>query len=117
MADYFYPISIVEKDAILEKFKEIGIDEKRSVGSDLGIITVNYVAQNLGLISNNLERTNKSTNKNLMRKCFLENNDPSPNLDGLLYASDKSITWQSKICLLYRALKDFNCLLFDLMAK
>ena len=77
-ADCFYPISIVEKEKILEKCKEIGIDGICSIASDLAIITVNYVAQNLGLVSNDLDCTDKSTNKHLMRKCFEKNNDPSP---------------------------------------
>lgn len=77
-ADCFYPISIVENDKILEKCKEIGIDGICSIASDLAIITVNYVAQNLGLVSNDLNCTSKSTNKHLMRRCFEENNDPSP---------------------------------------
>lgn len=77
-ADYFYPISIVEKDKILEKCREINICGICSIASDLAIITVNYVAQNLGLNSNSIECTNKSTNKHLMRKCFEENGDPSP---------------------------------------
>lgn len=77
-ADYFYPISIVEKDEILNKCKEIGIDGICSIASDLASITVNYVAQNLGLVSNSLECTKKSTNKHYMRKCFEENGDPSP---------------------------------------
>ena len=34
-ADYFYPISIVEKDKILAKCREIGVDAVVSVGSDL----------------------------------------------------------------------------------
>lgn len=77
-ADYFYPISIIEKDEILNKCKEIGVDGICSIASDLASITVNYVAQNMGLISNSLECTNKSTNKHLMRKCFEANGDPSP---------------------------------------
>ena len=77
-ADYFYPISIVEKEKILKKCKEIGIDGICSIASDLAIITVNYVAQNLGLVSNDLDCTDKSTNKHLMRRCFEKNNDPSP---------------------------------------
>lgn len=76
-ADYFYPISIIEKEIILEKCKNIGIVGICSISSDLASITVNYVAQNLGLISNSLDCTKKSTNKYLMRKCFDENNDPS----------------------------------------
>ncbi len=77
-ADYFYPISIVEKDQILEKCREIGICGICSIASDLAAITVNYVAQNLGLVSNTLECTLMSTNKHEMRRCFEENGDPSP---------------------------------------
>ena len=49
MADHFYPISIVEKDAILEKCREIGIDGICTIASDLAAITVNYVAEKLGI--------------------------------------------------------------------
>lgn len=77
-ADYFYPISIVEKEKILEKCKDLKIDAITSISSDLGIITVNYVAQNMGLISNSLTCTDNSTNKHIMRSCFKENGDPSP---------------------------------------
>lgn len=77
-ADYFYPISIIEKDQILEKCREIGISGICSIASDLASVTVNYVAQNLGLNSNSLECTARSTNKHLMRQCFEKNGDPSP---------------------------------------
>lgn len=78
IADYFYPISIVEKEEILQKCKEIGIDGICSIASDLATITVNYVANKLGLVGNSLECTENSTNKHKMRKCFELNNDPSP---------------------------------------
>lgn len=77
-ADFFYPISIVEKEQILEKCREINIDGICSIASDLAMITVNYVAQSLGLVSNSLECTQVSTNKHLMRKRFEECDDPSP---------------------------------------
>lgn len=38
-ADYFYPISIVKLDEILEKCREIGICGVCTIASDLGIIT------------------------------------------------------------------------------
>ena len=50
-ADYFYPISIVEKDLILAKCKEIGVDGVCSIGSDLANIVVSYVASSMGLVS------------------------------------------------------------------
>lgn len=77
-ADYFYPISIVEKDAILEKCKEIGIDGICSIASDLAAITVNYVANAMELIGNSPECAVISTNKHLMREAFERNGDPSP---------------------------------------
>ena len=77
-ADYFYPISIVEKDNILNKCREIGICGICSIASDLAVITVNYVANALGLPGNTEESTRKSTNKHLMRLAFEQNGDPSP---------------------------------------
>ena len=77
-ADYFYPISIIERDAILEKCREIGICGICSIASDLAMLTVNYVANALGLTGNSMEATCKSTNKHLMRQTFEANGDPSP---------------------------------------
>ena len=77
-ADFFYPISITEKDAICEKCKEIEITGICSIASDLAAITVNYVANKLNLNGNSLTSTLKSTNKHEMRKAFEANNDPSP---------------------------------------
>ena len=78
MADFFYPISIREKEEILEKCREIGIDGIISIASDLAMDTVNYVAVNMGLVGNSLEATSISTNKHLMRMAFEKNGDPSP---------------------------------------
>ncbi len=69
-ADYFYPISIVEKEEILEKCKEIKPDAVLSVASDLATITVNYLTEKLGLTGNSLECTKISTNKFEMRNAF-----------------------------------------------
>ena len=77
-ADYFYPISIVEKDAILEQCCKIGICGICSIASDLAMVTVNYVAEKMGLNGNSVKATSKSTNKHLMRLAFEENGDPSP---------------------------------------
>ena len=67
-ADYFYPISITEKELILEKCKEIKPDGILSIASDLAVTTVNYVAQQLNLTGNGTESALLSTNKYLMRK-------------------------------------------------
>lgn len=77
-ADYFYPISIVEKDLILEQCIKLGVNGICSIASDLAMVTVNYVAANMGLIGNSLDCTQKSTNKHLMRLAFEQNGDPSP---------------------------------------
>ncbi|MBQ3866583.1 MAG: ATP-grasp domain-containing protein [Clostridia bacterium] len=77
-ADHFYPISITEKEMIAEKCREIGICGVCSIATDLGAITVNYVANELGLPGNSMDCAVKSTNKHLMRRVFEENGDPSP---------------------------------------
>lgn len=78
MADYFYPISTRDKDAILAKCMEIGIDGITSIGSDIAMQTVNYVAMEMGLVGNSNEATLMSTNKHWMREAFERGNDPSP---------------------------------------
>lgn len=88
-ADYFYPISIVEKDEILEKCKEIGIDAITTIASDLATLTVNYVAEKLGLPGNSLECTKKSTNKYEMRKAFKEEGLATPGFE--IVSSPKDI--------------------------
>lgn len=76
-ADYFYPISIVEKEEILVQCRQIGIDGVCSISSDLAAITVNYIAQELGLPGNSPACVRCSTNKHEMRRCFEKNGDPS----------------------------------------
>lgn len=77
-ADHFYPVSIVEKEQIAEMCREIGIDGICSIASDLAAVTVNYVAEKLGLPGNSMACTLKSTNKHLMRCAFEKGGDPSP---------------------------------------
>lgn len=77
-ADFFYPISIRQKDDILTACRDIGIDGVCSIASDLAMITVNYVADKLGLVGNSQTCTYLSTNKAFMRDCFRQNGDPSP---------------------------------------
>lgn len=78
-SDFFYPISILEKELILKKCKEIEIDGITTIASDVAVLTVNYVANRMGLISNPDEFSVVTTNKYEMRKCFVMNNIPSPN--------------------------------------
>ena len=78
IADHFYPISIIEKDEILEVCRSLDLSGICTIASDLAVITVNYVASKLGLPCNSMETTLRSTNKHLMREAFAENGDPSP---------------------------------------
>ena len=78
LADYFYPISTREKDKILARCREIGIDGIISIGSDLAMDAVNYIADKMGLVGNSLEATRISMNKHWMREAFAANGDPSP---------------------------------------
>ena len=77
-ADHFYPISIVEKENILKKCKEIGIDGICSISSDLAVVAVNYVAEQMHLSGNPDDTTLRCTNKHDMREAFENNGDPSP---------------------------------------
>lgn len=66
-SDFFYPISVIEKDEILEKCREIKPCGVCSIASDLASITVNYVAEQLGLPCNSTRDTDIQTNKYKMR--------------------------------------------------
>lgn len=78
VADHFYPISIIEKDEILKKCQEVGIDGITTIASDTAVLTVNYVASRMGLRSNPEEYSEVTTNKYKMRQCFLDHDVPSP---------------------------------------
>ncbi len=76
-ADYFYPISIIEKEKIAEVCRSLKIDGICTIASDLSAVTVNYVADQLGLPGNSMECTKLSTDKAAMREAFRLNQDPS----------------------------------------
>ena len=77
-ADYFYPVSIVEIDEILEKCKEIKPDAVATIATDLANITVSKVAAGLGLPGNTPECIEISTNKYAMRSAFAHAGIPTP---------------------------------------
>jgi len=77
-ADVFYPVSIVEKEQILEECRRIQPDGVCSIASDLAAITVNYVAENLGLPCNQTAYTAIQTNKYAMRGALREAGLPCP---------------------------------------
>lgn len=77
-ADYFYEISITEKEKILEKCREIKPDAVATIGSDLANITVQYLAEKLGLPGNSRECIRNTTNKAAMRQALSEAGIPVP---------------------------------------
>lgn len=81
IADYFYPISIVEKELILEKCKEIGIDGITSIASDAAVPTICFVAEKMGLLSNRFEDALVATNKYEMRKRFMHQDVKCPRFE------------------------------------
>ena len=78
VADHFYPIDVKEKEKICKICKEVGIDGIATIAADLPVVTINYVASQLGIVSNPEEYTEACTNKYKMRQCFMDNNVPSP---------------------------------------
>lgn len=78
VADYFYPIDVKEKERILEVCQRVGINGITTIAADLPVPTINYVASRMGLISNPDEYSATTTNKYMMRHCFMENDVPSP---------------------------------------
>ena len=70
VADKFYPISIVEKEQILEVCQREKIDGITTIATDVAVPTIAFVAQELGLVGNSVECAYKSTNKYAMRKAL-----------------------------------------------
>lgn len=78
IADYFYPISILEKEEILQVCQKVNIDGITSIASDIAMPTVNYIAHEMGLIGNSLETALISTDKFEMRKALSHGDLPCP---------------------------------------
>lgn len=78
LCDKFYPISTIDKEAILKACLEEKIDGITTIASDVATLTVCYVAENMGLVGNPDMYSQTATNKYLMRQCFMEHGVPSP---------------------------------------
>lgn len=81
IADHFYSISILEKELILQKCTEIGIDGITSIASDAAVPTVCFVAEKMGLISNRFGDSLVATNKYEMRKRFMHQDVKCPRFE------------------------------------
>lgn len=77
-ADYFYPISIIDIDDILAKCKQLKPVAVISIASDLAVVTVNELADKLGLTGNNPKNSLICTNKYEMRKALQQAHIPVP---------------------------------------
>lgn len=77
-ADFFYPISILEKDDILQKCIDIKIDGITTIATDMAVPTICYVAEKMNLVSNSFISSLASTNKNEMRNAFKNGNCSIP---------------------------------------
>ena len=77
-SDHFYPISATNKDEILQKCREIGVDAVASIGSDVSAQAAAYIAEGMGLSGNKTRSVMLATNKILTRKKFEELGIPQP---------------------------------------
>lgn len=77
-ADVFYPVSITEREEILTICRNIRPNAVATIASDLAAITVQYVAQKLGLPCNSAGCVACSTNKFAMRRAFSKAGIPTP---------------------------------------
>jgi formate-dependent phosphoribosylglycinamide formyltransferase (GAR transformylase) len=77
-ADFFYPISIADKEKVLEICKRIKPIAIVSITSDFAVRTVNFVARGLGLTCNSEKTDIYATNKYKMRSAFKEAGIPTP---------------------------------------
>jgi biotin carboxylase len=103
VADKFYPISVTEKEKILEVCRTERIDAVATIASDVAVPIVAHLASNLNLIGNTPESAYISTNKYAMRKA--------------LSASDVNCPKFLKICALDNLPEKTAVLRFPLIVK
>lgn len=84
-ADVFHPISTVEKEAIWQVCREVGVTACCSIGSDLATHTVNYVQRRLGNPCNPEITDTIATDKYEMRRALRAAGVPCP---GFLKVTD-----------------------------
>lgn len=78
IAHFFYPISVLDKEEILEKCIEIKIDAITTIATDICMPTIAFVAEKMNLTSNSYQSSILATNKGKMREAFEKNNVCSP---------------------------------------
>jgi biotin carboxylase len=79
LADFFYPISILEKEKILEICLKIRVNGIASIASDLAVPTVSFIANNMGFKTHNsFIDAEKTTDKYAMRLQFARKGVSTP---------------------------------------
>ena len=71
-ADHFIPISVIEKEEIYKDCIKNGINTAVSIGSDVTILTANYLQRKFGKPTNPEITDQIGTNKYKMRKAFMK---------------------------------------------
>lgn len=77
-ADEYYNISTIEKEKVLAKAQELGIDGIVSYASDVSAPTAAYVAEKMGLPTNPYESVYIMTHKDLFRDFLRKHDFPTP---------------------------------------
>ena len=77
-ADVFHPISIAEKEKILEICQKENISGMTTCGSDFAVVCINYVTEKMGLSGNPTSITEQCTNKFAMREALKRGGVPVP---------------------------------------
>ena len=72
-ADKIYYVNTTDKEQVLQIAKEEKIDGICTTGTDVAVITIGYVCDQLGLNGISFESAQIATNKANMKKCFWEN--------------------------------------------
>ena len=78
ICDVFYPISITEKEQILDVCRKEQIDGVCTIASDVAAPTVAYVAEHMKLTGNSYEAAVRANNKFAMRNAFMAAGVPCP---------------------------------------
>lgn len=81
VADYYYPISVLDRERILEVCMAQQISGVISIASDIVMPTVNYIIEKMGLIGNSMQSTLISTDKYEMRKALTANGIECPSFE------------------------------------
>jgi biotin carboxylase len=77
-ADFFYPISVMETDQILEVCQRVQVDGITTIATDICIPVINTIAAKMGLVGNSPESGVVATNKYAMRQRFVDAGVRSP---------------------------------------